>query len=44
MRKYQCTLCGYVYDPARGDANHAVAAGTTFEDLSEDWTCPDCGA
>jgi len=35
MRKWQCTVCGYVYDPAE--------TGVSFEDLPDDWVCPECG-
>jgi rubredoxin len=42
-KKYECP-CGYVYDPAEGDPEHGVEAGTAFEDLPEDWVCPKCGA
>ncbi len=42
--KYECTVCGYVYDPAQGDAMGGVAPGTAFEDLPKDWVCPVCGA
>ncbi len=44
MTKYVCDVCGYVYDPAEGDAVGSIAAGTAFEDLPEDWVCPVCGA
>jgi rubredoxin len=44
MDKYVCTVCGYVYDPALGDPDNGVAAGTKFDDLSDDWVCPVCGA
>lgn len=44
MDKYVCTICGYVYDPAEGDADTDIPAGTKFEDLPEDWVCPVCGA
>ncbi len=44
MDKYVCTICGYVYDPAQGDPGNGVAAGTSFEDVSDDWECPVCGA
>jgi flavin reductase (DIM6/NTAB) family NADH-FMN oxidoreductase RutF/rubredoxin len=44
MRKYKCLMCGYVYDPAVGDPDNGVKAGTAFEDLPDDWVCPDCGA
>jgi len=43
MKKYEC-ICGYVYDPAIGDPDNGVEPGTAFEDLPEDWVCPDCGA
>jgi flavin reductase (DIM6/NTAB) family NADH-FMN oxidoreductase RutF/rubredoxin len=44
MAKYKCSVCGYVYDPQRGDPESNIAPGTAFEDLPDDWTCPVCGA
>ena len=44
MDKYVCSVCGYVYDPAIGDPENGVAAGTAFKDLPDDWICPVCGA
>jgi len=44
MKKYVCTICGYVYDPEQGDPDNGVAPGTKFEDLPDDWECPVCGA
>ena len=44
MDKYVCTVCGYVYDPAKGDPETGIAAGTAFDDLPNDWVCPICGA
>jgi rubredoxin len=44
MRKYRCTVCGYLYDPDTGDISGGIASGTAFEDLPENWTCPVCGA
>jgi rubredoxin len=44
MDKWECTVCGYIYDPEVGDPTTAVPAGTGFEDLPDGWTCPDCGA
>lgn len=44
MKKYKCLLCGYVYDPGVGDPDNGVEAGTAFEDLPDDWVCPECGA
>ena len=44
MEKWDCQVCGYVYDPAVGDPDNGVSAGTRFEDLPDDWVCPECGA
>lgn len=41
--KYKCTVCGYIYDPAKGDPDSGIAAGTAFADLPDDWVCPVCG-
>ncbi|MFN2363186.1 MAG: rubredoxin [Bacillota bacterium] len=47
MQKYQCTVCMYIYDPEEGDPDGdggvVVEPGTPFEDVPEDWVCPDCG-
>lgn len=43
MKKYVCTVCGYIYDPAIGDEDSGIAAGTAFEDIPDDWVCPECG-
>jgi rubredoxin len=42
--KWECTICGYVYDPAQGDPDADISPDTSFEDLPDDWVCPDCGA
>jgi len=39
-----CELCGYVYDPAEGDADGGIAPGTNFPDIPSNWSCPVCGA
>ena len=44
MQKWQCTICGYIYDPAVGDMENGVAPGTAFEELPDKWVCPVCGA
>lgn len=44
MKKYECELCGYIYDPAVGDPEQGIAPGTDFTDLPADWVCPLCGA
>ena len=43
MSKWECMACGYVYDPEVGDPDSGIAPGTAFEDLPEDWVCPECG-
>ena len=43
MEKWECTSCGYIYDPEKGDPEHGVNPGTAFEDLPDGWVCPQCG-
>lgn len=43
MEKYRCIVCGYIYDPAVGDPDRKIPKGTRFQDLPDDWTCPECG-
>jgi len=43
-KKYLCLLCGFIYDEEYGWPDDGVAAGTRWEDVSEEWLCPDCGA
>ena len=42
-RRYQCSICGYIYDPDDGDPHAGITPGTLFEDIPDDWTCPICG-
>jgi len=44
MKKYRCTVCGYIYDPQKGDPDTGIKTGTPFEELPDDWVCPVCGA
>lgn len=44
MKRYVCSLCGYVYDEEAGIPESDIAPGTKFEDLDESWVCPLCGA
>jgi rubredoxin len=44
MKSWECTVCGYIYDPIVGDPDNGIAPKTRFEDLPEDWVCPECGA
>ncbi len=43
MEKWKCIICPYVYDPALGDPVNGIPAGTPFDELPEDWVCPECG-
>jgi len=43
MKKWQCTACSYVYDPATGDPENGVPPNTPWEDVPDDWVCPLCG-
>lgn len=42
MEKFKCSVCGYEYDPAKGDPDNGIPAGTPFEKLPENWVCPVC--
>jgi rubredoxin len=44
VEKWKCLVCGYIYDPSKGDPDNGIDPGTSFEDLPDDWVCPDCGA
>ena len=44
MAKFGCEICGYIYDEQAGDPEQGVKQGTLFEELPDDWVCPDCGA
>ena len=44
MKKYRCTVCGYIYDPEKGDSVGGIPLGTPFEELPSGWICPVCGS
>ena len=44
MKKWKCVVCGFIYDEALGLPNEGIAPGTRWQDIPEDWNCPDCGA
>ncbi len=44
MKQYRCKICGYIYDPEKGDPDSGINPGTAFEDIPDDWICPICGA
>ncbi len=43
FKKYECVICGFIYDEAEGLPDDGIPAGTKWEDVPEDWECPDCG-
>ena len=44
FRNWKCACCGLVYEEAKGWPDDGIAPGTRWEDVPDDWTCPDCGA
>lgn len=42
MKKYECNVCGYIYDPVVGDLDSGIEPGTAFEDIPDSWVCPVC--
>ncbi len=44
MEKWKCKICGYIYDPEKGDPDGNIPPNTLFDKLPEDWVCPVCGA
>ena len=43
MAKWECLICGYIYDEELGDPENGIAPGTAWADVPDDWICPDCG-
>lgn len=43
MKKWQCMVCGFIYDEDLGLAEEGIAPGTRWDEIPEDWSCPDCG-
>jgi rubredoxin len=44
MKRYLCDVCGLIYDEEKGLPDEGIAPGTRWEDIPDDWVCPDCGA
>lgn len=42
-KKYRCIICGFVYDEALGLPEEGITAGTAWDDIPDDWMCPECG-
>ena len=43
MKKWQCIVCGWIYDEAEGHEDEGIAPGTAWDDVDEDFICPECG-
>lgn len=43
MKKWKCIVCGYVYDESKGCIESNILPGTSWDDVPDDWSCPDCG-
>ena len=43
MKKWKCLVCSFVYDEAAGLPDEGIAPGTSWDDIPDDWMCPDCG-
>jgi len=44
FKRYLCVVCGFIYDEEKGDEESGLTPGTRWDDIPEDWVCPDCGA
>lgn len=44
MKSFMCVICGFVYDESEGLPDEDIAPGTPWDDVSDTWVCPDCGA
>ena len=43
MKKWQCMVCGFIYDEELGLPEEGIGPGTRWDEIQEDWSCPDCG-
>jgi rubredoxin len=43
MKRWECVVCGFIYDEAEGLPEEGIVPGTRWEDIPEDWACPECG-
>ena len=44
MKRYLCLICGLIYDEAEGWPDDGIEPGTKWDNVPENWACPDCGA
>ena len=43
FKKWECIVCGWIYDEEEGWPDDGIEPGTRWEDISDDWLCPECG-
>tara|TARA_B100002019_G_C20880182_1_gene408319 strand:- start:107 stop:427 length:321 start_codon:yes stop_codon:yes gene_type:complete len=43
MKKWECVVCGFIYDEEEGLPEEGIEPGTKWDDIPDDWVCPDCG-
>ena len=43
FKKWECIVCGWIYDEEQGLPEEGIEPGTKWEDVPVDWVCPDCG-
>ncbi len=43
MKKWECIVCGFIYVEAAGLPDEGIAPGTKWDDIPDDWECPECG-
>jgi rubredoxin len=43
LSAYRCEICDYVYDETLGEPREGFPPGTSWDDVPDDWPCPDCG-
>ena len=43
MRKWQCLVCGFIYEEELGLPDEGIAPGVSWDEIPDDWMCPDCG-
>ena len=42
-KKWECNVCGWIYDEEKGNPEEGIEPGTRWEDVPDDWVCPECG-
>jgi rubredoxin len=44
MKRYMCVICGFIYDEEKGLPEEGIEPMTKWDDIPQDWVCPECGA